>query len=61
MGITSLVTPLVLPFAALRLDLLVMLAFAVLAFVFLLTQRRLERWEGGVLVLAYALYVAWLF
>ena len=61
LGITGLVTPLALPFAALRLDLLVMLAFAVLAFVFLLTQRLLVRWEGGVLVLTYALYVAWLF
>ena len=40
------VTPFALPFAALRLDLLVMLAFAALTFVFLLTQRRLERWGG---------------
>ena len=61
LGVTSLVTPLALPFAALRLDFLVMLAFAVLTFIFLLTQRKLERWEGGVLVLAYALYAAWLF
>ncbi len=61
LGITSVVTPLALPFAALRLDLSVMLAFAALTFVFLLTQRLLERWEGGVLVLAYALYIAWLF
>ncbi len=61
LGITSLITPLALPFAALRLDLLIMVAFAVLTVVFLFTQRRLERWEGGVLVLAYGGYVAWLF
>ena len=53
LGITSFITPFELPFAALRLDLLVMLGFAVLTFIFLLTQRKLERWEGGVLVLAY--------
>ena len=61
LGITSLITPLALPFAALRLDLLIMVAFAVLTVIFLFTQRRLERWEGGVLVLAYGGYVAWLF
>ena len=61
LGVTSMVTPFALPFAALRLDLSVMLAFAALTFVFLLTQRRLERWEGGVLVLVYGVYVAWLF
>ena len=61
LGITSLITPLALPFAALRLDLSIMVAFAVLTVVFLFTQRRLERWEGGVLVLAYGGYVAWLF
>ena len=61
LGVTSLVTPLALPFAALSLDLLVMVGFALLTFIFLFTQRRLERWEGGVLVLAYGGYVAWLF
>ena len=61
LGITSVVAPFTLPFATLSLDLLVMLAFAGLTALFLLTGRKLLRWEGLVLVAAYSGYVAWLF
>ena len=61
LGVTSVVTPVTLPFATLRPDLLVMLAFAGLTTLFLFTGRTLSRWEGLVLVAAYGGYVVWLF
>jgi len=61
LGISSLVTPLELPFAAIRLDLLVMIAFALLSFIFLATRKKIVRWEGLSLLLAYSIYVVYLF
>lgn len=60
LGVTSLATPLALPFEAIRFDLFVMLGVAAVTSAFLLTRRQLVRWEGLVLVLGYSAYVAWL-
>ncbi|MBN2225443.1 MAG: calcium/sodium antiporter [Deltaproteobacteria bacterium] len=57
LGIVSLISPLITetirPF-----DLAVMLATAVLVFVLAISGRRLNRWEGGILVIIYVAYVS---
>jgi cation:H+ antiporter len=42
-------------------DLLVMLGFSVALWPFLYSRRRLDRWEGAVLLVAFAAYMGWLF
>jgi cation:H+ antiporter len=59
LGITGLVQPIALPPGA-GLDLLVMVAVAVLALPISRTGLRLHRWEGAVLVGLYVVYTAWL-
>ncbi len=61
LGGTAVVQPLTAPWADLRVDLLVMLAIAVLAPILLVSGQRIGRWEGGLLLLGYISYVALLF
>ncbi len=61
LGGTAAVQPVAAPWGELRVDLLVMLGIGLLAPVLLLSGSRLNRWEGGLLLLSYGLYVALLF
>lgn len=61
LGLASVIVPLHLPFRSLNVDLYTMLAFGLLTYFFLFTRKKLVRWEGVVLLGAYALYVGWLF
>ena len=61
LGITTLVEPIVVPYTAVALDLWVMLGLSVLLFPFLMTGLRLGRREGGVLLVLYLFYVAYLY
>ena len=61
LGGTAAVRPLAAPWAELRADLLIMLAISVLGPVLLFSGRRISRWEGWLLLLFYAGYVALLF
>ncbi|MFQ5348879.1 MAG: calcium/sodium antiporter [Thermoanaerobaculia bacterium] len=61
LGATAAVHPVASPWAELRLDLLVMLGFAVLGPMLLFSGQRINRWEGGLLLLGYGGYVALLF
>lgn len=57
LGIVALIQPVGMGGVQLR-DLVVMLAAALLLFAFLYSRRRLERWEGAVLLVGYGLYLA---
>lgn len=59
LGIASLMRPLEAPGIE-RLDFAVMVAFAVSALAFMATGRRLERWEGAVLLAGYVAYIGYL-
>ena len=59
-GSTALASPVTVPAAEARLDLLVMMGFSLLIWPFLRLDYRIGRWEGGLLLLAYAGYIAWL-
>lgn len=61
LGVTALARPLPVQLAAAWPDLAVMLAFTLLAWPFVASRLRLERWEGAVLLAGYGVYVAWLF
>lgn len=61
LGVTSLVQPIAVPPEVLRLDLWVMSGATVLLLVFAATGWRLARWEAGVFLALYALYMAVLF
>jgi len=61
LGGTALARPVTAPWADLRIDLLVMLAIAVLAPILLVSGQRISRWQGGLLLLGYVGYVALLF
>ncbi len=61
LGGTALVQQVAAPWSELRVDLLVALVFAVLGPLLLFSSGRVSRWEGGLLFLAYAGYVALLF
>ena len=61
LGGTAAVRPVTAPWDDLRLDLLVMLGVAVLGPMMLFSGQRISRWEGGLLLLIYAGYVALLF
>lgn len=58
LGVSALVSPLAVQGRAAAFDQWVMLGTAVLLFVFLATQRRVTRLEGGVLVGGYVIYIA---
>lgn len=61
MGITALVKPIPIPPEVLRLDLWVMSGVTALLLVFAVTGWRLVRWEAGVLLALYGVYMAVLF
>lgn len=57
-GSTALVTPTVVPHQIVWFDNFVMLAASLLLMVFARTASRVSRWEGGVLLVGYAAYIA---
>ncbi len=57
MGLAGLLAPISIPEVILRFDLWIMVALSVLALILLRTLFRLDRWEAGVLLCLYALYV----
>jgi cation:H+ antiporter len=59
-GITALITPTEVPLEIVRFDNLVMIAASVLLVAVAYTGRRISRLEGGLLVVLYIGYVAWL-
>ncbi len=61
LGGTAAVEPVAAPWGEVRADLLVMLGIGVLAPILLMSGARLSRWEGGLLLLTYGLYVVLLF
>ncbi len=61
LGITSLVHPINVNPAVMRLDFWVMLGISVVVLIFLATKRRLVRTEGAILLLAYLIYTGFLF
>lgn len=60
LGVTAIVQPMPVPPEIAQLDVWVMMAAALLLFTFARTSWRLARWEGGVLVSIYGLYMGWL-
>ena len=60
LGVTALVEPIPVPPEILRVDIWVMLGASVLLVVFAATNRRFERWEGGVALALYVAYVGYL-
>lgn len=62
LGTTSIAVPIVVDVGlGAWTDLAVMLGFSVVLWPFLYSGRRLERWEGAVLLVAFAVYMGWLF
>ncbi len=61
LGVAGLARPLHVSLEGAWPDLWVMLGFSLLLWPFLVTRRRLDRWEGGVLLAGFAAYMAWLF
>lgn len=59
-GITASIAPTEVPLEIVRFDNLVMIAASILLVVLAYTGRCISRWEGGLLVLLYIGYVAWL-
>lgn len=63
LGVTGLIFPLTFDVAASGfsiIDGVILLGATVLMFIFAVTHRRVERWEGAVMLLAYIAYLAWL-
>lgn len=61
MGVTAAIAPVPVPERFLALDLWVMLGAAVMLLVFAITRRPISRGAGAAFLLAYALYMIWLF
>ena len=59
LGLTATISPLAIE-GVTSLDMSVMLASAVLVWLFSFTRYKVERWEGAVLVIGYLAYLAWL-
>ena len=59
LGLTATISPLAIE-GVTSLDMSVMLASAVLVWLFSFTRYKVERWEGVVLVIGYLAYLAWL-
>lgn len=59
-GMTALIAPTQVPFEIVRFDNLVMIAASMLLVMFAYTGRRISRMEGGILMLCYVGYVAWI-
>jgi cation:H+ antiporter len=60
LGLTSLIEPVAISEEFLSLDVWFMLAVSVLLLVFMTTGQRVTRTESGVLIVGYAVYVAFL-
>lgn len=60
LGVAALVTPFEVPARLAGLDLLVMLAASGLLIAFATTGAKIDRREGGILLVLYAAYIAWL-
>ena len=61
LGLTSVIKPVAIVAQGVWLDLLVMMGVSILVWLFLTTQSRLTRWEGGLLILIYVAYMTYLF
>ncbi len=61
LGLTALVRPIAVDPGPVILDLALMTGIGAVAWLLLATRRRMERWEGGVLLALFALYVMYLF
>jgi cation:H+ antiporter len=61
LGVSALIQPLHVNARVLQVDQWVMLATALLLFAFLYTGRQLSRWEGGLLLAGYGLYLTFSF
>ena len=59
LGVTAAVQPMGVPATALKVELPVMTGFAVLLMLVVANGLRVHRWEGGLLLAAYAGFVAW--
>ena len=58
LGLAGLVAPLTIPRSLLQFDIWIMLGVSLAAFALLRTEMRLDRWEGGLLLSVYAVYIA---
>lgn len=61
LGITPMVSPLVVDASAVWLDLTAMLVLSLLLWLVLASRLKLERWEGFLLLAFYGMYIGWLF
>jgi cation:H+ antiporter len=61
LGITPMVSPLIIDASAIWLDLTAMLVLSLLLWLVLASHLKLERWEGFLLLSFYGLYLGWLF
>lgn len=61
LALTVIVVPIPVLLSTYGRDLVVALAFAIAPILFLLRHRRLDRWEGAVLLTGYAAYIVYLF
>ncbi len=61
LGAAVMMRPLRIDASSAEIDLAVMLFFSVLVWLLMMTGKRVARWEGVMLVLLYAVYIAWLF
>ncbi|MEX1020818.1 MAG: calcium/sodium antiporter [Litorilinea sp.] len=61
-GLASIINPIPVPLVMRALDFPIMLGFTLLVFVFVLIKpRKIQRWQGFVLLVAYFTYTIWLF
>ena len=60
LGATALIHPVSAPFAIIRFDNWIMAAATAALILFALTRNRIDRWEGAIMVLGYAAYIAYL-
>jgi cation:H+ antiporter len=60
LGVTALVQPIPVPAEIVAFDIWVMLAASLLLVMFAMTGWRINRWEGGIFLGVYGLYIAWL-
>ena len=59
LGATSLVVPITVPESTVRIDAAIMMGVSGLAWVMVLTRKRISRVEGAVLLMAYVGYVSY--
>ncbi len=59
LGLAAVIAPLRSPVAAVMADLVAFVGLSVAGLLFLRTERTMRRWEGGALLVGYALSIAW--